>query len=117
MWLLAKERQHAGETFKGVQVHRVPLPLIRPDDPLPREVVSQAINAAHQAATLAAGGTKTLLACRDGLARSCFVAALALMHGKVGAQEAIDRVRAARSSRRPWRTARRSARVPSCNGR
>jgi protein-tyrosine phosphatase len=99
VFLLARERQHKGETWPGVQLHRVPIADLGADDPMTRATVSAAVNAAHEAAQLAAGGTRTLLACRDGMSRSAWVAALALMHGGVGADEAVERVRAARGAK------------------
>ena len=99
VFLCARERQHWGETFPGVQVHRVPMADLASSDPLPRATVAAAINAAHAAATLAAGGTRTLIACREGESRSAWVGALALMHGSVGADEAIARVREARGTK------------------
>ena len=94
LFLCAKERQHPGETFGGIEVHRLPLA----DDPkagLDRKSLALAMNGALAAATAAANGRRVVISCVEGEDRSPFIAALALERAGIDAETAIARVRAA----------------------
>lgn len=77
-----------------VQVLHVPLDDARPSP----EEVRLAVQGGKTVHELRRRGRRVLVTCAQGVNRSSLVAAIALMHGGMGAREAIGRIRA---NRRP----------------